>query len=264
MEVCALKISLLQKNFIIICVYRSPTGNFKYFLNQLEVILNKIHKTGTYIIVCGDFNIDHLVENDRHNKLQSLVASFNLFSTVTFPTRSTNNTSSLIDNIYSNISSCKYKIFPLINGLSDHDAHIIEILNSYYVNPKKNYKLTREMDNNTIFNFITSLSYENWDEVFLDDEVNLIFNNFMNMYIRIFNASFPVIRRKKYIKPNPWITTGIKISCTTKRYLFVRNRLHKNPSNKAHYKKYCKILSTVIKKAKKCTMIQGYRKQITK
>jgi hypothetical protein len=176
-------------------IYRSPTGNFKYFLNQLEVILNKIYKIGTYIIICGDFNIDHLEANDRHNKLQSLLASFNL-STVTFPTRITNNTSSLIDNIYSDVSSCNYKVFPLINGLSDHDAQIIEILNSYYVNPKKNHKLTRKMDNNTVLNFITSLSYENWDEVFLDEEVNLIFNNFMNTYIRIFNASFPIIRRR--------------------------------------------------------------------
>ena len=44
------------------------------------------------------------------------------------------------------------------------------------------------MDNNTMLNFITSLSYENWDEVFLEEEVNLIFNNFMNTYLRIFNA----------------------------------------------------------------------------
>ena len=92
---------------------------------------------------------------------------------------------------------------PLSNGLSDHDAQIMEILNLYYVNPKKHHKLTRKMDNNTMLNFTTSLSYENWDEVFLEEEVNLIFNNFMNTYLRIFNASFPIIIGKEHINPIP-------------------------------------------------------------
>ena len=80
--------------------------------------------------------------------MQSLLASYNLFSTVTFPTRITSNTSTLIDNIYVNVDSCKYKVFPFINGLSDHDAQIMEILNIYYVNSKKHYELTRKIDNN--------------------------------------------------------------------------------------------------------------------
>ena len=153
---------------------------------------------------------------------------------------------------------------PLSNGLSDHDAQTMEILNLYHVNPKKHHKLIRKMDNNTMLNFITSLSYENWDEVFLEVEVNLIFNNFMNTYLRIFNASFPIIIRKEHIKPNPWITSGIKISCATKRHLYVNNKFLQNPSQKAHYKNYCKILSSVIKEAEKCTMTQGSRKLIIK
>ena len=87
MEVCALRISLIKENIIIICIYRSPTGNFKYFINQLQVILNNIYKATTYVILCGDFNINHFEESTRNNQLQSLFASFNLSSTVTFPTR---------------------------------------------------------------------------------------------------------------------------------------------------------------------------------
>jgi len=136
LEVCALRISLLQKSLITICIYRSPTGNFKYFVNQLGTILNKIFRAKSYIIVCGDFNINHLETNNRHNQLQSLLASFNLFSTVTFPTRITSNTSTLIDNTCINISSCNYKVSPLSNGLLDYDTQIMEILNLYYVNPK--------------------------------------------------------------------------------------------------------------------------------
>jgi len=115
-------------------------------------------------------------------------------------------------------------VYPLINGLSDHDAQIIEILNFFHINPKKQYKLTRQIDNNTMFTFINFLSQESWEEVFIDEDVTLIFNNFLNIYLRIYNASFPIIKRTKFIKPSPWITSGIKISCITKWNLYVRYR----------------------------------------
>jgi exonuclease III len=43
-ELCAIKLNLLSVNVIIISIYRSPTGNFKHFLNKLENILNSLHR----------------------------------------------------------------------------------------------------------------------------------------------------------------------------------------------------------------------------
>jgi len=57
--------------------------------------------------------------------------------------------------------------------------------------------------------------------------------------------------RKEYIKSHPWITLGIKISCSTKRHLYVKYRESMDQKHKAHYKKYCTILSSVIRRAKK-------------
>jgi len=96
LEICAPRSSLTSCNLIIICIYRSHIGTFNYFLNKLETILNKLHKTSTEIIVCGDFNV-----NDNFRKLlsDSPFASYSLFSTVNSPTRNFNNSSSLIDNI---------------------------------------------------------------------------------------------------------------------------------------------------------------------
>ena len=47
LEICTLKLHLLSSSFTIICIYRSPTGNFTYFLNQLESIFKKLYKTST-------------------------------------------------------------------------------------------------------------------------------------------------------------------------------------------------------------------------
>ena len=86
-EVCALNLRVASTNLLIICLYRSPTGDYTYFLNQLELVLNKLHKVSTNIILCGDFNINFLENTSRITCLESLLASFNLYSTIKFPTR---------------------------------------------------------------------------------------------------------------------------------------------------------------------------------
>jgi exonuclease III len=80
LEICSLKIRIPSKSFIILCIYRAPTGNFNYFLNQLESILNKLYKVSTDLIICGDFNINHLSDTPRKLLLESLLASYNLFN----------------------------------------------------------------------------------------------------------------------------------------------------------------------------------------
>jgi len=38
--------------------------------------------------------------------------------------------------------------------------------------------------------FAVNLSYENWDNIFVEEDVNTAFNNYLNTYLRIFNSSF--------------------------------------------------------------------------
>jgi exonuclease III len=141
-EICALKLNILSNSFAIICIYRSPTGNFFYFLNQLESILNKIYKTSSELKLCGDLNI-----NSRKNLLDSLLASFSLFSTVQFPTRISNNSCTLIDNIYNSTYRHEFSVHPIINGLSDHDALIITLSNIFISVPRHVFSFTRKINN---------------------------------------------------------------------------------------------------------------------
>jgi hypothetical protein len=124
-------------------------------------------------------------------------------------------------------------VHPLINGLSDHDAQVINLSNILSTVPKH------------------LLSYENWEDVFLENNVNIIFNNFLNTYIRICYASFPTIKIQESHKPKPRLTTGIRISCANKRKLYVTYRNSNDLHYKEYYKKYCKILSSVIAASKK-------------
>ena len=41
-EICAVKLHVVSRTIITITVYRSPTGNIVYFLNNLEAALNQV------------------------------------------------------------------------------------------------------------------------------------------------------------------------------------------------------------------------------
>jgi len=78
------------------------------------------------LIICGDFNINFMVDTNHKRLLNSLLATFGLYGTVDFPTRIFNNNLMTIDNIFINTANQNsISVYPWINGLSDHDAQII-------------------------------------------------------------------------------------------------------------------------------------------
>jgi hypothetical protein len=95
----------------------------------------------------------------------------------------TNNTGNI------HITLCSVHI---MNGLSDHDAQIIN-LNTSYNNKSHEYQayFRRNINKYTMAEFQNSLSYESWDQVLDGNDVNKIFNSLFNTYLRIFYASFP-------------------------------------------------------------------------
>jgi hypothetical protein len=100
------------------------------------------------------------------------------------------------------------------------------------------------------------LNYENWEPVFNSDDINPSFNTFLNIFLRHFYSSFPLIQVRKF-KPNLWITPGILASCRHKRVLCSEVRKNNNPLLLKHYKDYCNVLK-VINQAKR----MSYNQQI--
>ncbi len=86
-----------------------------------------IYRNNTEITICGDINVNYLTDSTHKQLLDLLLASYGLCSTVQFPTRIQKN-SSAIDNV--SINTFKFNnffLFPIINGLSDHDGQAIVI-----------------------------------------------------------------------------------------------------------------------------------------
>ena len=60
-------------------------------------------------------------------------------------------------------------------------------------------------------------SFETWDNVFENKDMNSMYNSFLNTYLRIFYSSFPPKKMVTQTNGNAWITMGIRTSCKHKR-----------------------------------------------
>jgi len=171
------------------------------------------------ITICGDININYWVDdNTNKQKLESLLATSNLFSIIDFPAR-INISMTAIDNCFiDKYRNENFTINPLPNGPSDHYAQVLVLNNIYIQNPSTYPIIRRKINKLTISEFKLHLGYESWDNVFYGDNVNAIFS----IYLRIFYYSFPL---KKYIhnqNNKTWITAGIKKkSCIHKREIYM-------------------------------------------
>jgi hypothetical protein len=211
-EACAIKLQFPSGNIYILAIYRAPTGDFSYFLNGLEANLKPLCNLNSEFIISGDFNVNYLDYSNRRKQLDTLLSSFNLLSTVCFRTRILNGSVSAIDTIFVDFSrKGNYTINSLVNGLSDHDGQLIHMKNINLQTSSSSVHLIRKFSKSSMNEFVIQLSFETWNDVFTDQDVDTIFSSFVNIFLRIFYSNFP--KKKKQIKIktnyNPWMTKGI-------------------------------------------------------
>ena len=70
----------------------------------------------------------------------------------------------------------------------------------------KTITLEDKLNKQGIFDFRIKLSLETWDNVFGNDDINLMYNFFLNTYLRIFYSSFPLKKLITMTNGNVWIT----------------------------------------------------------
>ena len=222
LEICAVRFQLKSFKLIILCIYRPPTGNLKQFYSLMEHILNYLLKPAVTFLVCGDLNINLLVNSNEATKLLTLMKTYNLTQLVDFPTRITHCTETLLDVSFVDTSICtKIESIPFVNGLSDHDAQItcLHQINTATQKVIRKKKL-RIFNNHTIGHFQKLLQNETWEQIYDASCINVAFNKFQEILVRHYETSFPTIYVKNKTKHNKWITKGIRISCSKKKRTF--------------------------------------------
>jgi hypothetical protein len=68
LEICAVKLHFSAISFCILSIYRSPIGNFLYFLKTLVSVLISLYSNTIEFIISGDINIDYLNDNGKRKQ----------------------------------------------------------------------------------------------------------------------------------------------------------------------------------------------------
>ena len=62
---------------------------------------------------------------------------------------------------------------------------------------------------------------ESLEDIFEGSDTNVIFNNFLHLYLKIVYACFTTSKINSAHRYDPWTTRGIKVSCHNKRILYM-------------------------------------------
>jgi hypothetical protein len=162
-ELCAVELSFITSNIILLCIYRSPTGDFNQFIKRLDLTLKNLYKPPYKFTLCGDFNINYLLDSCRKNQLTLLLDTYNLSHKSCFHTRFLGGKWSTLDNIFVDNARLGYfTVFPIVNGLSDHDGPYLPLKENTFKQDSKNGLLYRStsITKNSTQNFLYVLKNE--------------------------------------------------------------------------------------------------------
>ena len=245
-------IELPAYQLCVVCIYRSPDGQFDKFLDKLELVVQKLQMKDKILILCGDWNTDFFHEGSNQKDLTDLLLRYNLVNTVKSPTRTTKNTSTPLDVI---IINKKYYMKPatvIKLGISDHQAQVLSVSHKTPTSViKRVLKRHFRDDNIRVFQYL--LEKETWQEVFRETEVNAKFKPFMNIVLHLSDIAFPLkFRHIKKPQRNGWITKGMKISIKKMRGLnMLKKQSDLTEGVKNYITKYQIIYRRVIREAKR-------------
>ena len=206
-EVCAvrLKITAIHNH---ISYLQVTFRQLHQFSKNLDSILNTRYSNKTEFVICGDININYLDNCNKRQQLDTLLQTYNLIGTVSFPTHRSKASTTATDNIF--ITRTKnYIINPHTNGLSDHEAQII-VTENIVLTKQRSITTERDINDQSILEFHLLLSHENWEEIFMDD-TNTSFNKLLNIYLRIFHSCFIKKRKNFNTISKPWKTKPLVI-----------------------------------------------------
>ena len=136
----------------------------------------------------GDFNLYLLWHEQRAitGEFIKLMFSHLLYPMITKPTRITSNTTSLIDNIFTNNVTCLSVNGLIVNDLSDH-LPIFSISRGnfdYDTSTKRESIVIRDFKDEHVNNFCSSLERVDWENLDKSD-ANSAYESFVNKFSEV-------------------------------------------------------------------------------
>ena len=251
-----------KSNLIVGCIYRHPCMSIDEFNDVISPILHKISTENKIIILLGDFNIDLIKcsTNASTSEFFNLISSYNFLPYITLPTRITDRSQTLIDNIFSNATSTKIISGNLTSTVSDHlpQFFVYPDFNKTFV-PRKHNIYRRSLNFYDKISFYSDFQNIDWDDIINtnNEDTNSSFEAFFLNFNKLLDKHIPLKRlSNKNFKRRfkPWITIGILKSLRKRNELHSRYLRAKDHERKQllyfRFKAYRNMLVTLIRKSK--------------
>jgi Trm5-related predicted tRNA methylase len=116
-------------------------------------------------LLCGNWNLNFMVDNKRLQELQMLLECYDMMNTVRSPTRITPSTVSVIDVVISNKDGPVLSTVVVDLGFSDHHIQLVRISIGKR-NRRTKTIVRRQVTYNGIEEFKHLLSKEVWNDVY--------------------------------------------------------------------------------------------------
>ena len=225
------------------------------------MFLECLNTLNSNVILCGDFNIDMGGGTSNVDAFNDLINSYGFTLCIKNPTRYCQTKASTLDNILINFSKERFTSHVLHIKISDHLPQYIGLdikQNSSTISRVYIRKINEE----GLLALKHELSSLNWVSVYSSDNVDSIYNKFLNEFISCYNQCFPkLLAKSKKIEHKHWITKGIKISSLKKQELYYQTLFEPlNIQLNEYYKQYATTLKAVVKKAKALDLAEKYSK----
>ena len=259
-----------SRKYLLCNVYRLPcylSEDIHLFTIEFSNFLRSVKHINSSVFICGDFNINLLlISSNRHfADYFDNVISTGFFPKITLPTRIQENSSTLIDQIWSNNleENIKSKSGIIINDISDHKMIFTFIENTAYVEKHEKYIKVEHKNQSSVKNFVDELeSMKIYDK--LNQNINESPEDNYNRFAHLVNSAREKHLSTKIVKYNKrkhkkscWMTYGILESINNKNKLYKRfiqtdkNNIEHFNTLKNEYHIYRARLRRTIREAKR-------------
>ena len=204
----------------VVLFYNPDLKNLSKFLIDLEVILQKVPSRN--VLVFGDSNFNLLGTPEIISDYISVMNSYGLYlMNSKFPTRETDNSSTLIDHIFCSAMDrfLDPSVSTISHDLSDHNALLLSFHSNHTLSPESSKKVISVPDYKKIQRYLNLNPFSS--DLRDVDVLTTDFREFLANVVSDCSRTI-VIEEVKYRQP--WVTTEFRNLCKRRNYIFKQKK----------------------------------------
>ena len=205
----------------------------------------------------GDYNIDLLKyeHNCATRMFLDMMYSHGLYPLINKPTRITQFTATIIDNVFTNNITHETVNGIITTDISDH-LPVFTMCNGIFekhtTTCKSKFKRVRQISDTRIADLNLDLSGQNWDCIMSSNDVHTSYKTFVNLFTNLYDKHRPCKEKRVYNNDlKPWFTKCLKNACKKKNRLYRRFLSHRSLEKETRYKLYKNKLPFILRMAEK-------------